>query len=64
MSAATVTMHPAVLLGAYGLDHDRMPADEFQIRMAAAHALMDERGWRAIFAYGDATETFSLCRRL
>jgi len=58
MNAATgiATMHPAVLLGAYGLDQDRMPADEFQIRMAAANALMDERGWRAIFAYGDATE--------
>jgi len=50
------TMHPVVLLGAYGLDHDRMPADEFQIRMAAANRLMDERGWRAIFVYGDATE--------
>ncbi|OGA46364.1 MAG: hypothetical protein A3G25_16255 [Betaproteobacteria bacterium RIFCSPLOWO2_12_FULL_63_13] len=56
MSAGIATMHPVVLLGAYGLDSDRMPADEFQIRMAAANTLMDERGWRAIFAYGDATE--------
>ena len=56
MNAGMATMHPVVLLGAYGLDHDRMPADEFQIRMAAANRLMDERGWRAIFAYGDATE--------
>ncbi len=50
------TMHPVVLLGAYGLDHDRMPADEFQIRMGQANALMDDNGWRALFVYGDATE--------
>ena len=50
------TMHPAVLLGAYGLDHDRMPADEFQIRMGQANAIMDANGWHALFVYGDAME--------
>jgi Xaa-Pro aminopeptidase len=54
MSAAT--MHPAVLLGAFAWDPDRLPADEFKLRLEAAHRIMDERGWKALFIYGDAEE--------
>jgi Xaa-Pro aminopeptidase len=50
------TMHPAVLLGAYGWEQSRMPADEFELRMKAAHELMDANDWRALFVYGDAAE--------
>jgi Xaa-Pro aminopeptidase len=50
------TMHPAVLLGAYGWEQSRMPPDEFELRMKAAHELMDANGWRALFVYGDAME--------
>lgn len=50
------TMHPAVLLGAYGWEQSRMPADEFELRMKAAHELMDTNHWRALFVYGDAVE--------
>lgn len=50
------TMHPAVLLGSYAWDQDRMPPDEYEIRMNAARALMVEHGWRALFVYGDAQE--------
>ena len=50
------TMHPAVLLGAYGWEQSRMPADEFELRMKAAHDLMDANDWRALFVYGDAVE--------
>lgn len=54
------TMHPVVILGSYGLDHDRLPADEFQIRMQEAYKIMDANGWRALFAYGDAMEHRSI----
>lgn len=50
------TMHPAILLGSYTWDQDRMPSDEYDIRMDAARALMAENGWRALFVYGDAQD--------
>lgn len=54
------TMHPAVMLGSYGWEQSRMPPDEFELRMKAAHELMDAEGWRALFVYGDAVEHHAL----
>lgn len=54
------TMHPAVLLGSYGWEQNRLPADEYELRIKAAQALMDEHGWSALFVYGDAVEHHAL----
>ena len=38
------------------LDQDRLPRDEFQIRMDALYRAMDANGWKAVLIYGDAAE--------
>jgi len=50
------TMHPCIMLGSYVLDHDRLPADEFRLRMEKVYGLMEERGLAALLVYGDARE--------
>jgi Xaa-Pro aminopeptidase len=50
------TMHPSIMLGSYTLDRDRMPDDEFHLRMEEVRRLMDERGLDALMVYGDAPE--------
>jgi Xaa-Pro aminopeptidase len=50
------TVHPSIIIGSYTWDQDRLPRDEFQIRMAGLHRVMDESGWKAMLIYGDAAE--------
>src|SRR6202035_4613140 len=50
------TVHPSIMIGSYGWEQDRAPRDEFQIRMAGLHRLMDEKGWKAMLVCGDARE--------
>ena len=50
------TVHPSIIIGSYVWDQDRLPRDEFQIRMAALHRVMDANGWKAVLIYGDAAE--------
>jgi Xaa-Pro aminopeptidase len=50
------TVHPSIIIGSYVWDQDRLPRDEFQIRMAALHGVMDANGWKAVLIYGDAAE--------
>jgi Xaa-Pro aminopeptidase len=50
------TVHPCTMIGAYGFEQDRVPRDEFQIRMRALHAIMDAKGAKAMLVYGDARE--------
>jgi Xaa-Pro aminopeptidase len=50
------TVHPSIIIGSYTWDQDRLPRDEFQIRMAGLHRVMDENGWKAMLLYGDAAE--------
>jgi len=50
------TVHPSTMIGAYSFEQDRVPRDEFQIRMRALHAIMDRKGCAAILIYGDARE--------
>ena len=41
------------MIGAYGFDQDRVPRDEFQIRMRALEGAMDRKGCKAMLVYGD-----------
>jgi len=54
------TVHPSIIIGSYTWDQDRLPRDEFQIRMAGLHRVMDENGWKAMLIYGDAAEHIDL----
>jgi Xaa-Pro aminopeptidase len=50
------TVHPSTMIGAYGFEQDRVPRDEFQIRLRALHGVMDQKGCSAMLVYGDARE--------
>jgi Xaa-Pro aminopeptidase len=50
------TVHPCTMIGAYGFEQDRVPRDEFQIRLRALHGVMDQNGCSAMLIYGDARE--------
>jgi Xaa-Pro aminopeptidase len=54
------TMQPSVTLGSYTWAQDRLPFDEFTLRLENLHAAMDENGWEAVLAYGDVREHASL----
>jgi|SRR5579871_594058 len=54
------TMHPSIMIGSYGWEQDRVPRDEFQIRLDALHAVMDEQRLAAMLIYGDAREHSAL----
>ena len=54
------TVHPSIIIGSYVWDQDRVPRDEFQIRMAALNRVMDANGWKAVLIYGDAREHSAL----
>jgi Xaa-Pro aminopeptidase len=44
------------MIGAYGFEQDRVPRDEFQIRLRALHGVMDAKSCSAMLIYGDARE--------
>jgi Xaa-Pro aminopeptidase len=50
------TVHPCTMIGAYGFEQDRVPRDEFQIRLRALHGVMDTKSCSAMLIYGDARE--------
>jgi Xaa-Pro aminopeptidase len=54
------TMHPCIMIGSYGWEQDRVPRDEFQIRIDALHRVMHERDLAAVLIYGDAREHAAL----
>jgi Xaa-Pro aminopeptidase len=54
------TVQPSIVIGAYTWDQDRLPRDEFQIRMDALHRAMDANSWKAVLIYGDAAEHAAL----
>ncbi len=54
------TVQPAIMIGAYTWDQDRLPRDEFDIRTAELNRAMDAHGWQAMFIYGDAREYSAL----
>jgi Xaa-Pro aminopeptidase len=50
------TMQPCVTIGSYIWAQDRLPYDEFLLRLEPLHAAMDNNGWPAVLAYGDVRE--------
>ena len=54
------TVQPSIMIGSYTWDQDRLPRDEFQLRMAELHHVMDAKGLKAVFVYGDAAEHSAL----
>jgi hypothetical protein len=51
-----LTTHPSIMLGSYLWDEDRLPRDEFDIRLAPLRDAMASNGWVAVLVYGDARE--------
>lgn len=51
-----LTMHPSIMLGSYVLDEDRLPRDEFDIRLAPIREAMAREGIAATLVYGDARD--------
>src|SRR5579864_4984871 len=54
------TMQPCVTIGSYTWAQDRLPADEFSLRLDELRRAMARHGWRAVLAYGDVREHAAL----
>jgi Xaa-Pro aminopeptidase len=50
------TVQPCVTIGSYLWAQDRLPQDEFTLRLDALHAAMDRHGWPVVLVYGDVRE--------
>lgn len=55
-----LTVHPSIILGSYLWDEERLPRDEFEIRMRPIRMTMGSRDWAATLIYGDAREHAAL----
>jgi Xaa-Pro aminopeptidase len=53
-------MQPSIILGSYGWAQDRLPIDEFQLRVDDARQHMSRKGWKGLLIYGDAREHAAL----
>jgi Xaa-Pro aminopeptidase len=53
-------MQPSVMLGSYVWAQDRLPPDEFTLRLDALRAAMERNGWAATLVYGDVREHAAL----
>jgi Xaa-Pro aminopeptidase len=54
------TMQPSVTLGSYTWAQDRLPYDEFTLRLEELRAAMDRNGWQTVLVYGDVREHAAL----
>jgi Xaa-Pro aminopeptidase len=54
------TMQPCVTIGSYTWAQDRLPNDEFSLRLDESRRAMAQHGWRAVLAYGDVREHAAL----
>jgi Xaa-Pro aminopeptidase len=54
------TVQPCVTIGSYVWAQDRLPNDEFTLRLDELRAAMDRNGWPAILVYGDVREHAAL----
>ena len=54
------TMQPSVTLGSYTWAQDRLPVDEFTLRLEELRAAMAQHGWQAVLVYGDVREHAAL----
>jgi Xaa-Pro aminopeptidase len=50
------TMQPSVTIGSYTWAQDRLPSDEFQLRLGELRAAMEHNGWPAVLVYGDVRD--------
>jgi Xaa-Pro aminopeptidase len=50
------TVQPCVTIGSYVWAQDRLPYDEFTLRLDDVRAAMDRHGWAGVLAYGDVRE--------
>ena len=55
-----LTVHPSIMLGSYIWDEERLPRDEFDIRMRHIENAMAANGWAGVIVYGDAREHTAL----
>ncbi len=55
-----LTMQPSVTIGSYLWAQDRLPYDEFTLRLDALRAGMERNGWPAVLVYGDVREHAAL----
>ena len=51
-----LTMQPSIMLGSYVWAQDRLPIDEFQLRLEEVRFHMSRNGWKGLLIYGDARE--------
>ncbi len=54
------TVQPCVTIGSYVWAQDRLPYDEFTLRLHALRAVMERNGWPAVLVYGDVREHAAL----
>jgi Xaa-Pro aminopeptidase len=54
------TVQSCVTIGSYVWAQDRLPADEFTLRLDELRAAMDHNGWPAVLVYGDVREHAAL----
>jgi Xaa-Pro aminopeptidase len=54
------TVQPCVTIGSYIWAQDRLPYDEFALRLDALRAAMERNGWPAVLVYGDVREHAAL----
>jgi Xaa-Pro aminopeptidase len=54
------TVQPCVTIGSYVWAQDRLPYDEFTLRLDDLRAAMDRNGWPAVLVYGDVREHSAL----
>ncbi len=53
-------VQPCVTIGSYIWAQDRLPYDEFTLRLDELRAAMDRNGWPAVLVYGDVREHAAL----
>ena len=54
------TMQPSVTIGSYTWAQDRLPSDEFELRLADLRAAMEQKTWPAVLVYGDVRDHAAL----
>jgi Xaa-Pro aminopeptidase len=50
------TMQPSVTIGSYTWAQDRLPSDEFELRLGDVRAAMERNCWPAVLVYGDVRD--------
>jgi Xaa-Pro aminopeptidase len=54
------TMQPSVTIGSYTWAQDRLPSDEFELRLTDPRAAMEQKSWPAVLVYGDVRDHSAL----